>query len=219
LVGSEAKPPDPGRPLAGLRVLIVEDAPPFRAALAAMARRLGAAVETAGTAEEGAAPLRARGLDLAIVDIGLPDRPGGALLAEAVGDGATAALLAVSADAAAADAPTADLFAVKPFEGVESFGRATAAALAVGRLRLALGDAGAAPAGGAILRRAARRFAGAAGRSPAAFAAAATALEVDAAAAGLRPLAARAGALAARAVDAAPAAARLALLCALAAEA
>jgi CheY-like chemotaxis protein len=207
-----------GRPLAGVSVLIVDDAAAFRAALAAMARRLGATVETAETAEEGAARLAARRHDLAIVDIGLPDACGGALLADALDRGATAALLAVSAEAGPTAAPAADHFAAKPFDGVASFGRAAAAALGVGGLRVALPEAARNPAGAAILTAAARRFGRAADSGAAeAFADAALALENDAAREGLTRLAAGARALAA--ADAAPAAARLAALCALAAAA
>lgn len=116
-----------GGPLSGLRVLIVEDSREYQQAMRAMARALGAAVDAAETGEDGVAALRARRYDLAIVDIGLPDMSGGAVIAGARDCGA--ALLAVSADDDGSGAPAAHAFAPKPFASLAAFAAAALAAL------------------------------------------------------------------------------------------
>jgi DNA-binding NarL/FixJ family response regulator len=207
------------RPLEGLAVLIVEDAPAFRAALAAMARALGACVETADTAEQGDARLAAGGIDLAIVDIGLPDQPGGALLAAALERGERAAMLAVSAEHHAHEAEAADLFAPKPFTSLAAFRRSVAGALAVAAARRALAGSG----GAAPLAQAAAAFARAATLgSPEAWAAAARELAAAGRAAGEPQMVAAAERLARHSDVADPdghAAARLARCCGAAATA
>jgi CheY-like chemotaxis protein len=204
---------EPKRPLAGRRVLIVEDAPAFRAALSAMARALGASVSVAETAEEGAAALEAGDVDLAIVDVGLPDFSGAALLAAALARGERAALLACSAEHDASAAPAADLFAPKPFASLASFGRAVSGALAIGALRRALEDPGVTARGRAAFALAAARFRRAAALGTAeAFAEAVGSLDVAAEALGLPGVAAQARELG-RVADAGRAAARLAALC------
>lgn len=110
---------DVASPLAGRRVLIVEDSPAFQAALSAMTRALGGAETVVATGEAGLAQLARGGYDLAIVDIDLPDMSGAAVMAQA--RGGPAALLAVSAHAEPSDAPDADHFAAKPIARVADF--------------------------------------------------------------------------------------------------
>lgn len=116
-------------PLAGRRVLIVEDSPPFQAALSAMTRALGAEETVVGTGEAGLAQLARGGYDLAIVDIDLPDMSGSDVMAQA--RGGAVALLAVSAHAEPQDAPDADHFEAKPFARVADFEAAVRRALAM----------------------------------------------------------------------------------------
>ncbi|TVQ54963.1 MAG: response regulator [Rhodobacteraceae bacterium] len=129
--GGDRDPRQARLPLSGLRLLIVEDSPEYRAAMRGMAAALGAVVDTVDTGEAGAAALASGGYDLAVVDIGLPDMSGGAVVAGARDCGA--ALLAVSSDDDGSGAPAAHAFAPKPFASVAAFGEAALAALAAKR--------------------------------------------------------------------------------------
>ncbi len=59
-----------------MRILVVEDEPTLREQLIDVLRREGYAVDSAGNAEEGEYLGMEYPIDAAIVDIGLPDRPG-----------------------------------------------------------------------------------------------------------------------------------------------
>ncbi len=124
---------DPGvatdaTPLARRRVLIVEDSPSFQAALSAMTRALGGVETLVDTGAAGMAALDHHTFDLAIIDIGLPDISGAQVVAHA--QGRAVALLAVSAEAEAHDAPGADHFQAKPFARLGDFAHAVACAMA-----------------------------------------------------------------------------------------
>jgi two-component system NtrC family response regulator len=110
------------------RVLIIEDTRTYQATMSAMVRALGARVEIVENGADGLAALTDSGIDLAIVDQGLPDMRGGAVIA-AFADG-PAALLAVSGEFDASAAPAADAFASKPFDGLAGFSAAIGDAMA-----------------------------------------------------------------------------------------
>ncbi|HSX62729.1 MAG TPA: response regulator transcription factor [Tahibacter sp.] len=67
---------------APVRVLVVDDEPQIRRFLDISLRAQGYRVETADTGEAGLAALATHGADIVILDIGLPDRDGHAVLRE-----------------------------------------------------------------------------------------------------------------------------------------
>jgi two-component system KDP operon response regulator KdpE len=64
------------------RVLVIDDEPQIRKFLEISLRSQGYAVELADTGQAGLAALAVRGADLVVLDMGLPDRDGLAVLAE-----------------------------------------------------------------------------------------------------------------------------------------
>ncbi len=66
-------------PLAGLRVLVIEDHAIGRALMEAMLGALEAEATLVGTGEEAREAMRDRTFDVVLVDLGLPDVPGEAL--------------------------------------------------------------------------------------------------------------------------------------------
>ncbi len=73
--------PSPDQPLAGLTVLAVEDSRFACEALRLLCNRLGARLRRAETLAAAAAHLRTYRPDVVLVDLGLPDGPGTALIA------------------------------------------------------------------------------------------------------------------------------------------
>jgi DNA-binding response OmpR family regulator len=72
------------QPLAGLRVLLVEDDDATRAALAALLTSLGAAVAATSTGREAAQLAGAESFTVLVTDLDLPDAPGDAVITEAL---------------------------------------------------------------------------------------------------------------------------------------
>lgn len=72
----------PRRPLAGLRVLLVEDEPDAREALTSLLQLHGADVVSVGSVSEALAEARRHAPDLLLSDIAMPDRDGYELLRE-----------------------------------------------------------------------------------------------------------------------------------------
>ena len=70
------------RPLAGLRVLLVEDEPDAREALTSLLQLHGADVISAGSVDEALAEADRHGVDLLLSDIAMPERDGYELLRE-----------------------------------------------------------------------------------------------------------------------------------------
>ncbi|HEU4405323.1 MAG TPA: ATP-binding protein [Polyangiaceae bacterium] len=89
-LGAPAPPPRPSSPrradgdgaapLAGLRVLLVEDEPDSRLLLATVLERAGAVVRAEGSAREGLGALDAERFDVIVSDIGMPGEDGFAFL-------------------------------------------------------------------------------------------------------------------------------------------
>lgn len=69
-------------PLAAARILVIDDEPQIRRFLDISLRAQGYRVETAGDGASGLAALATHGVDLVILDLGLPDRDGHDVLAE-----------------------------------------------------------------------------------------------------------------------------------------
>lgn len=67
-------------PASSARVLVIDDEPQIRRFLEISLRSQGFAVELAATAQEGMDALATRGADLVVLDMGLPDRDGLAVL-------------------------------------------------------------------------------------------------------------------------------------------
>ena len=118
-------PPSPARPLAGLTVLAVEDSRFACEALRLLCHRLGARLRRAETLAAAAAHLRTYRPDVVLVDLGLPDGPGTALIASLARLGPACPLvLGVSGeDGAEARAMAAGAagFLVKPLESLAGF--------------------------------------------------------------------------------------------------
>ena len=70
-----------------MRILIVEDEQTLREQLETRLRAEGYAVDAAGTGEEGEFFGHEYPIDAAIVDLGLPDKPGGELIKSWRGSG------------------------------------------------------------------------------------------------------------------------------------
>ena len=76
---------DSSSPVAAIsrpRVLVIDDEPQIRRFLDICLRAQGYVVECAGSGERGLAALATHGADLVILDLGLPDKDGHAVLAE-----------------------------------------------------------------------------------------------------------------------------------------
>ena len=122
--------------LAGQRVLIVDDSAACRMVEEAMAKSMGAFVETAETAVQAMVASDSTAFDLIILDIGLADADGRVLARtlRETPNGEAAAILCVSGlggqsrEEGALEAG-ADAFAEKPFESVAAFGRAASHAI------------------------------------------------------------------------------------------
>jgi CheY-like chemotaxis protein len=80
-----ALPPTPATPLAGLTLLLVEDSRFASDALRLLAQRAGARLKRAETLRAAAAHLRLYRPDVVIVDLGLPDGDGTALIGQLSG--------------------------------------------------------------------------------------------------------------------------------------
>lgn len=133
--------------LAGKRVLIVDDSAACRMVQEAMAKAMGAFVETAETAVQAMVASGNAPFDLIILDIGLADADGRVLARtlRETPNGEAAAILCVSGlggqarEDGALDAG-ADAFAEKPFASVAAFGDAASGAI---QTRAGLAKAGA----------------------------------------------------------------------------
>ena len=111
-------------PLRGVTVLAVEDSRFASDALRLMCRRLGARLRRAESLQAAASHLRLYRPDVVIVDLGLPDGRGEALIAEVVARKPRVVVLGMSGDAAGragAMAAGADGFVEKPVESVAAF--------------------------------------------------------------------------------------------------
>lgn len=132
--------------LAGKCVLIVDDSAACRMVQEAMAKAMGAFVETAGTAVQAMVASGNSPFDLIILDIGLADADGRVLARtlRETPNGKAAAILCVSGlggqarEDGALDAG-ADAFAEKPFASVAAFGEAAGGAILT---RAGLAEAG-----------------------------------------------------------------------------
>ncbi len=114
--------------LMGRRILIVDDSAACRMVQQAMAKAMGASVETAETAVQAMVASNAAAFDLIILDIGLADADGRVLARtlRETSNGYAAAILCVSglggqSRAAGALNSGADAFAEKPFASVAAF--------------------------------------------------------------------------------------------------
>lgn len=127
---------DSAAALAGKRVLIVDDSAACRMVQEAMAKAMGALVETAETAVQAMVASERTAFDLLILDIGLADADGRVLARtlRETPNGKTAAILCVSGLGGQAredgvrDAG-ADAFSEKPFASVAAFGEAAGGAI------------------------------------------------------------------------------------------
>lgn len=130
----ETAPPAP--PLRDVSVLVVDDSAASRLVCGAMARALGARVETAETAAQALALAERCGFDLIIVDIGLPDADGRVLInaVRAAPACTRTAILCISGldgepRRKSALIAGADAFATKPFFDISAFQAAIGAAM------------------------------------------------------------------------------------------
>lgn len=122
--------------LAGKRVLIVDDSAACRMVQEAMAKAMGAFVETAETAVQAMVASSNAPFDLMILDIGLADADGRVLARtlRETPNGEAAAILCVSGLGGQAREDGvleagADAFAEKPFASVAAFGEAAGGAI------------------------------------------------------------------------------------------
>jgi PAS domain S-box-containing protein len=88
-----------GAPLRGVRVMVVEDEPDARDLLERVLRRAGAAVLTAGDANEALRRLPHESIDVVVSDIGLPDMDGYAFVRALRQSSSTAGVRAVAVSA------------------------------------------------------------------------------------------------------------------------
>lgn len=112
-------------PLRGVTVLAVEDSRFASEALRLMCRRLGARLRRAESLQAAAAHLRLYRPDVVIVDLGLPDGPGEALIRDLATRLPRTVVLGMSGDAtgrAVALEAGADGFLDKPLESLAVFG-------------------------------------------------------------------------------------------------
>ncbi len=111
-------------PLRGITVLAVEDSRFASEALRLMCQRLGARLRRAETIHAARSHLRLYRPNVVIVDLGLPDGRGEALIREIVGSGAPVVILGTSGDPtgrASALAAGAAGFLDKPLESLAAF--------------------------------------------------------------------------------------------------
>ena len=127
---------DSAQALAGKRVLIVDDSAACRMVQEAMAKAMGAFVETAETAVQAMVASGQTPFDLIILDIGLADADGRVLARtlRETPNGEAAAILCVSGLGGQAREDGvleagADAFAEKPFASVATFGEAASGAI------------------------------------------------------------------------------------------
>lgn len=92
--------PSPALPLQGITILAVEDSRYACEALRLIAQRLGARLRRAETLAEARRHLALYRPDVVLVDLGLPDGNGAALIADLARRGGGPAVLAMSGDAA-----------------------------------------------------------------------------------------------------------------------
>jgi DNA-binding response OmpR family regulator len=134
-----------------MRILVVEDNNLVADAVVRGLGMAGFAVDSAGSAEQAVAALAAEHFDLAILDLGLPDTDGLALLRRLRKDGATLPVMILTArDLLATKVEALDLgaddFLMKPFEQAELAARcralirrsnlSTSGQLNLGRMRI-----------------------------------------------------------------------------------
>lgn len=111
-------------PLRGVTILAVEDSRFASESLRLICRRLGARLRRADSLQTAAAHLRLYRPDVAIVDLGLPDGRGEALIHELAARQPRPAIIAISGDGdlrEAALAEGADAFLEKPIAGLKAF--------------------------------------------------------------------------------------------------
>lgn len=114
-----------------MRLLIVEDDQALRESLSGNLRERGFTIDEAGTATEGEYFANEFDPALAIIDLGLPDRPGAELVAKLRGDGRTLPILILTArdhwqDKVEGLNAGADDYVVKPFNLDELLARINA---------------------------------------------------------------------------------------------
>lgn len=126
--------PPPGRPLMGVRLLLVEDSRFASDAVRLMCLRSGARMRRADSLAAARRHLAVYRPTVALIDLGLPDGSGAALLADLAG-GDVPGLLATSGDPgreAEALAAGASAFLAKPLESLAAFQQAVCACLPAG---------------------------------------------------------------------------------------
>jgi CheY-like chemotaxis protein len=142
-------PPSPALPLAGLTLLAVEDSRFACEALRLMAQRSGARLRRAATLEEGRRHLRVYRPDVLLLDPGLPDGCGFALLAELAAARPAAPPVIVSSGLpeheARARASGAAGWIAKPVADLAAFRRAVTACLPDRAWLVTAGEGGATP--------------------------------------------------------------------------
>lgn len=125
--------PQPGRPLLGLTVLVVEDSRFACEAMRLLCLRSGARIRRADCLRSARRHLQTYRPTAVIVDLGLPDGSGADLIAElARAQPRVPAVLGTSGDPAAGGAALgagADGFLAKPIESLAAFQRAVLSAL------------------------------------------------------------------------------------------
>jgi CheY-like chemotaxis protein len=138
--------PLPGRPLAGLTILVVEDSRFACEALRLLCLRSGARIRRADCLRSARRHLQIYRPTVAIVDLGLPDGSGLDLIGELPRQQPRVpAILAISGDGAAegvARAAGADGFLAKPVESLVAFQCAVLGALSGDAVAHLVGDAG-----------------------------------------------------------------------------
>ncbi|MFN3938234.1 MAG: response regulator [Gemmobacter sp.] len=115
-------PPAPALPLQGLTLLLVEDSRAASDVMRLMAQRSGARLRRADTLHEARRHLARYRPDIVLVDLGLPDGSGLALIRDMAAEGPAAPVaIAVSGDPGLADAARAAgaaAFLAKPLPGL-----------------------------------------------------------------------------------------------------
>lgn len=123
----------PGRPLAGLTVLVVEDSRYSSEAMRLLCMRSGARIRRADCLRSAFRHLQAYRPDVAIIDLGLPDGDGADLIRDlALATPRVAAIVGISGDPSLHNtvfAAGADGFLAKPVESVAIFQHAVMSAL------------------------------------------------------------------------------------------
>ncbi len=128
--------PTANRPLLGQQILVVEDSRVAGEAIRLMCLRSGARIRRAGTLGAASRHLATWFPNVVIVDLGLPDGPGTALIERLhLGRPRIDAVIGLSGDPALEDAATeagADAFIAKPVASVAAFQEALLAVLPAG---------------------------------------------------------------------------------------